>query len=144
MEEQVQKSNAGKILGIIAFVIAIVGIVISFIPCLGMYGLAPCGIAIILAVIAFVQAKNANSPKGLIIAALIISVVGTGLAAWQMTVWMNAKSEIETSINALNELNNIDTKSLEDELNDAMNQSLDSLGGAVDQMQQGLDSVSGK
>ncbi len=142
MEEQVKKSNAGKTLGIIAFVIAVVGIVISFIPCLGMYGLAPCGIALILAIVAFVQAKKANGSKGLIIAALVISIIGTSIASWQLYVLMNAKSFIETDLK--DAIENIDTKSLEDELNNAMNESMDSLGSSVNQMQQGLDSVKTK
>jgi len=141
MEEQVQKSNAGKGLGIAAFVIAVVGIVISFIPCLGMYGLVPCGIALILAIIAFVQAKKANSSKGLIIAALVISIIGTTIASWQLYVLMNTKSSPETDKDAVEK---IDTKSLNDELNDAMNESMDSLGSSVEQMQQGLDSVKTK
>jgi len=141
MEEQVQKSNAGKGLGIAAFVIAVVGIVISFIPCLEMYGLVPCGIALILAIIAFVQAKKANSSKGLIIAALVISIIGTTIASWQLYVLMNTKSSPETDKDAVEK---IDTKSLNDELNDAMNESMDSLGSSVEQMQQGLDSVKTK
>jgi len=141
MEELVQKSNAGKGLGIAAFVIAVVGIVISFIPCLEMYGLVPCGIALILAIIAFVQAKKANSSKGLIIAALVISIIGTTIASWQLYVLMNTKSSPETDKDAVEK---IDTKSLNDELNDAMNESMDSLGSSVEQMQQGLDSVKTK
>ncbi|OFX27873.1 MAG: hypothetical protein A2X08_04160 [Bacteroidetes bacterium GWA2_32_17] len=142
MEEQIQKSNAGKGLGIAAFVIAVVGIVISFIPCLGMYGLVPCGIALILAIIAFIQAKKANASKGLIIAALVISIVGTSIASWQLYVLMNAKSFLETDLK--DAVEKIDIKSLNDELNDAMNESMDSLGSSVDQMQQGLDSVKTK
>jgi hypothetical protein len=138
MEEQVQKSNAGKGLGIAAFVVALVAIVISFIPCLGMYALVPGVIAIILAVIAFTQAKKGNGAKGLIIAALIISIVGTAIASWQLYVIMNAKDVIEEN---LMDFDKIDTKSLEDELNNAMNESMDSLNTTVNQMQNGLDSV---
>lgn len=139
MEEQIQKTNAGKGLGIAAFIVALVAIVISFIPCLGMYALVPGVIAIILAIIAFSQAKKGNGAKGLIIAALIISVVGTSIAGWQLYVIMNAKSIIDE--NLIENFNNIDTKSLEDELNNAMNESLDSLNTSVNQMQNGLDSL---
>jgi hypothetical protein len=139
MEEQVQKSNAGKGLGIASFVTALVAIVFSFVPCLGMYALVPGGIAIILAIIAYSQATKGNGSKGLIIAALIISIVGTAIASWQFYVWMNAKSMIENEI--INSIENVDTKSLEDELNGIMNESLDSLSGTVDQMQEGLDSL---
>lgn len=139
MEEQIQKTNAGKGLGIAAFIVALVAIVISFIPCLGMYALVPGVIAIILAIIAFSQAKKGNGSKGLIIAALIISIVGTSIAGWQLYVIMNAKSIIDE--NLIENFNNIDTKSLEDELNNAMNESLDSLNTNVNQMQNGLDSL---
>jgi len=140
MEELVQKSNAGKGLGIAAFVIAVVGIVISFIPCLGMYGLVPCGIALILAIIAFVQAKKANSSKGLIIAALAISIVGTSIALWQL---MNTKSSLETDKDAIEKID-IKKSLNDDEFNNGMNESVDSLGSSVEQMQQGLDSVKTK
>ena len=140
MEELVQKSNAGKGLGIAAFVIAVVGIVISFIPCLGMYGLVPCGIALILAIIAFVQAKKANSSKGLIIAALVISIVGTSIALWQL---MNTKSSLETDKDAIEKID-IKKSLNDDEFNNGMNESMDSLGSSVEQMQQGLDSVKTK
>jgi len=140
MEELVQKSNAGKGLGIAAFVIAVVGIVISFIPCLGMYGLVPCGIALILAIIAFVQAKKANSSKGLIIAALVISIVGTSIALWQL---MNTKSSLETDKDAIEKID-IKKSLNDDEFNNGMNESVDSLGSSVEQMQQGLDSVKTK
>jgi len=140
MEELVQKSNAGKGLGIAAFVIAVVGIVISFIPCLGMYGLVPCGIALILAIIAFVQAKKANSSKGLIIAALVISIVGTSIALWQL---MNTKSSLETDKDAIEKID-IKKSLNDDEFNNGMNESVDSLSSSVEQMQQGLDSVKTK
>jgi len=140
MEELVQKSNAGKGLGIAAFVIAVVGIVISFIPCLGMYGLVPCGIALILAIIAFVQAKKANSSKGLIIAALAISIVGTSIALWQL---MNTKSSLETDKDAIEKID-IKKSLNDDEFNNGMNESVDSLSSSVEQMQQGLDSVKTK
>jgi hypothetical protein len=139
MEEQIQKTKAGKGLGIAAFVVALVAIVISFIPCLGMYALVPGVIAIVLAIIAFSQAKKGNGAKGLIIAALVISIVGTSIAGWQLYVIMNAKSILEENFNG--NFNKIDTKSLEDELNNAMNESLDSLNSSVNQMQNGLDSV---
>ena len=140
MEEQVQKSNAGKGLGIAAFVIAVVGIVISFIPCLGMCGLVLCGIALILAIIAFIQAKKANGSKGLIIAALVISIVGTSIALWQL---MNTKSSLETDKDA-NEKIDIKKSLNDDEFNNGMNESVDSLSSSVEQMQQGLDSVKTK
>jgi hypothetical protein len=145
MEEQVQKSKAGKILGIISFVIAIIALLISVIPILGTFGIFIGVPALILAVIALILAIKGKGKKGLIITALILSFIANSVSGWQFYYEMNSISEIENLSNSLDEgLNNVDTKSLEDELNDAMNQSMDSLGGDIDQMQQGLDSISGK
>lgn len=78
-----EKSNAGQGLGIAGFVLGILALVISFIPCLGMYALFPGIIAIILSAIGFAQANKVNGSKGLIIAALVVSILGTLIAGWQ-------------------------------------------------------------
>ncbi|MFO7923549.1 MAG: hypothetical protein R6U58_07635 [Bacteroidales bacterium] len=78
------RSNAGQGFGVAGFVIGLIALIISFIPCLGMYALVPGIIALVFCLIAFSQASSANAPRGLIIAALIISVVGTSIAAWQL------------------------------------------------------------
>lgn len=139
MEEQLLKTNAGRGLGIAAFVVALAAIVFSFIPCLGMYALVPGAVALILAVIAYSQATRGNGSKGLIIAALVISLVGTAIASWQFYVWMNAKSYVEDTI--INEFNKIDKNALEDELNAIMNESIDSLESSFGEMKEGLDSL---
>lgn len=79
MEEQT--SNAGQGLGIAALVLGIVALILAFIPCFGWIALIPGIIAIILAVVALSQASQARAPKGLIIAALVISILGTSVAA---------------------------------------------------------------
>jgi hypothetical protein len=84
--EEVRKSTAGQGLGVAGFVIGIVALILSFIPCLGMYALVPGIIALIFSVIAFSQASSANAARGLIISALIISVLATSIASWQMVV----------------------------------------------------------
>ncbi|HDR88058.1 MAG TPA: DUF4190 domain-containing protein [Bacteroidetes bacterium] len=79
MEEQT--SNAGQGLGIAALVLGIVALILAFIPCFGWIALIPGIIAIILAVVALSQASQARAPKGMIIAALVISILGTSVAA---------------------------------------------------------------
>ncbi len=145
MEEQVKKSKAGKILGIISFVIAVISLLISVIPILGTFGVFVGVPALILAVVALIIAIKGKGKKGLIITALILSFIANSVSGLQLYYEMNSPSEIENINNILDDgLNNVDTKSLEDELNDAMNQSMDSLGGDVNKMQKGLDSISGK
>jgi len=78
-----EKTNAGQGLGIAGFVLGLIALIISFIPCLGMYALVPGIIAIILSAIGFSQASKSNGAKGLIIAALVVSILGTMIAGWQ-------------------------------------------------------------
>ena len=104
-----EKTNAGQGLGIAGFVLGVIALIISFIPCLGMYALVPGTIAIILSAIGFSQASKTNSSKGLIIAALIVSILGTLIAGWQYyAITHVAKSYVETLEN------------LDDEFNEAM------------------------
>jgi hypothetical protein len=90
--EEVRKSTAGQGLGVAGFVIGLIALVLSFIPCLGMYALIPGLIALIFSVIAFSQASSANSSRGLIISALVISIVATTIATWQFRMIRKATS----------------------------------------------------
>ena len=75
------KSNAGQGLGIAGLVLGIIALVIAFIPCIGLLALIPGAIAITFSAIAYNQATKGNGAKGLIIAALVISIIGTSVAA---------------------------------------------------------------
>lgn len=94
MDDQ-RRSNAGQGLGVAGFVVGLIALILSFIPCLGMYALVPGIIALILSAVAFSQASSANAPRGLIIAALIISVLGSSIAAWQLVTIRRAATGIE-------------------------------------------------
>lgn len=94
-----QKSNAGQGLGIAGFVLGIIALIISWIPCLGMYALVPGIIAIILSAIGFAQANKAGASKGLIIAALVVSILGSAIAGYQYYVLSSAASQITTGLN---------------------------------------------
>lgn len=94
MEENI-RSNAGQGLGIAGLVLGIIALIISFIPCLGMWALIPGIIAIVFSAIGYSQANKANAPKGILIAALILSIMGTSIAAWQMYMLRNAPAQIE-------------------------------------------------
>lgn len=94
MEENI-RSNAGQGLGVAGLVLGIIALVISFIPCLGMWALIPGIIAIVFSAIGYSQANKANASKGLLIAALVISIIGTSIAGWQMYMLRNASTQIE-------------------------------------------------
>jgi phosphotransferase system glucose/maltose/N-acetylglucosamine-specific IIC component len=122
MEEQVQKTKAGLGLGIAGLVVGIVAIPVSFISCFVWYPIAFAVVALILSIIGMVMASQNNGKKGLIIAALIISIFATGLSTfWYFTVtkpaiealteglenfdenWQDAMKDLESEMEKLNE-----------------------------------------
>jgi hypothetical protein len=96
MEEK-QKMN---VFGLIGLILGILATVISFIPCLGVYAILPGFIGIILSSIGLRKVK-----KGLAIAGLICSVVGTGVASWQIYELNQISPELEKQ---LKEFENLD------------------------------------
>ncbi len=96
MEEQKQpqaeavavpKTTAGQGFGIAGMVLGILALIVAFIPCIGIIALVPGAIAILLSVIGLIQANQNNGSKGLIIAALVISILATSIAAiWGIVI----------------------------------------------------------
>jgi hypothetical protein len=84
--EEVKVSNAGQNLGIAALITAIVTFVIAVIPCIGLVAIIPGIVAIILATVGLSQASRSNSPKGLLIAGLIIGVLATLISFSQVFI----------------------------------------------------------
>lgn len=76
-------SNAGQGLGIIGLVFGALATMLAFIPCVGVLALIPGGIALLASVIGLLIAYH-SMHRGLLIAALIISLIGTGVAATQV------------------------------------------------------------
>ncbi|MEA2106924.1 MAG: twin-arginine translocase TatA/TatE family subunit [Bacteroidota bacterium] len=60
-----------------------------------VWAILPGIVAIVLSAIGFSQANKANAAKGLVIAALIISIIGTAIASWQIYIFKSAPSKIE-------------------------------------------------
>jgi mannose/fructose/N-acetylgalactosamine-specific phosphotransferase system component IID len=75
MEEA--KSNSGQNLGIAALITGIITFVMAVIPCVGMIAIIPGIITIVLAAIGLSQAQRGDSPRGVILAGLIIGIVAT-------------------------------------------------------------------
>jgi hypothetical protein len=96
-----ETTNAGKGLGIAGFVLGLIALIFAFVPCLGMYAMFPGIIAIILSGIAFMQANKGNGSKGLIIAALVVSILGTAIAVYQYTVLSHAATELSDDLKEL-------------------------------------------
>jgi hypothetical protein len=73
-------------LGIAALITAIVTFVIAVIPCVGIIAMIPGIIAIVLASVGLSQASRKDSPRGVLIAGLIIAVVATLISFSQIFV----------------------------------------------------------
>lgn len=80
MDEQV-KTNAGQGFGIASLILGILALLIAFIPCIGFLAIIPGVVAIVLAIVGLSQAGKAQGAKGVIIAGLVVSIIGTILAA---------------------------------------------------------------
>jgi hypothetical protein len=79
--EPIKTTTEGQVTGIIGIVLGVIALIVAFIPCVGVVAFLPGGLAIIFSVISIVQASKGNGAKGLGIAALIVSVLATLLAA---------------------------------------------------------------
>ncbi|MFZ2338192.1 MAG: DUF4190 domain-containing protein [Bacteroidales bacterium] len=77
---------AGQTLGIAALITAIVTFVIGVIPCVGLIAVIPGIIAIVLASVGLSQAARNDSPRGVLLAGLIIGIVATLISMSQIMV----------------------------------------------------------
>lgn len=77
---------AGQNLGIAALITAIITFVIAVIPCVGLVAIIPGIIAVILAAVGLSQASKSESPRGVLIAGLIIGVVAIMISFSQVFV----------------------------------------------------------
>lgn len=80
------KNNSGQNLGIAALVVAIITFVLAVIPCVGLIAIIPGIIAIVLASVSLSQAARNNSPKGVMIAGLVIAIIATLISFSQIFV----------------------------------------------------------
>ena len=80
------RNNTGQNMGIAALVIAIITFVLAVIPCVGLIAIIPGIISIILASVGLSQAARNNSPRGVLVAGLIIAIIATLISVSQVFV----------------------------------------------------------
>lgn len=107
MEEEV-KNNTGQNLGIAALITAIITFVLAVIPCIGLIAIIPGIIAIVLASVGLSHAARTDSPRGVLVAGLIIGIVASLISFSQIFVagkiaekadkWPDKIEEIVTDI----------------------------------------------
>ena len=100
MENNNEKMN---VKGLVGMILGILALVLSFVPCLGVYAFLPGLIGIIFSILGLKNVK-----KGMAIAGLVCSILGTSVATWQ---WYNLSKAAE-------ELQQIDTTDLSKELDE--------------------------
>lgn len=84
MEDVPNKS--GSNLGIAALITAIITFVLAVIPCVGLIAIIPGIIAIVLATVGLSQAARSNSPRGVLMAGLIIGILASLISISQIFV----------------------------------------------------------
>ena len=67
-----------NVLGLVGLILGIIAALLSFVPCVGMWAVVPGFIGIIMSAIGLKHVK-----KGMAIAGLICSLVGTSIGVWQ-------------------------------------------------------------
>ncbi|MCX6253236.1 MAG: hypothetical protein NTV31_02030 [Bacteroidia bacterium] len=80
------KNNTGQNLGIAALITAIITFVLAVIPCVGLIAIIPGIIALVLASVGLSQASRNDSPRGVLIASLIIAIIAVLISFSQIFV----------------------------------------------------------
>jgi len=75
-----QNSTAGQGMGVAGLILGIIAIPLGLIPCTFLVALVFGVVGIVLSSIALSQANRYNGPKGIIIAALVCSILGFSFA----------------------------------------------------------------
>ncbi|QNM84328.1 SH3 domain-containing protein [Polaribacter pectinis] len=100
INQKVKYESLSKGLGITGLVLGIVTLLVSFIPCFGLFTVFFGIIAIIVSLVGLVIALKHHHEKGLIIGAIICSLLGCGIAYSQYATMNSITNEFikETSI----------------------------------------------
>jgi hypothetical protein len=83
---ELSQNNTGQNLGIAALITAIITFVLAVIPCVGLIAIIPGIIAIVLATVGLSQASRNNSPRGVLVAGLIIGILASLISISQVVV----------------------------------------------------------
>jgi hypothetical protein len=86
-----------NVMGLVGMILGILAVVISFVPCLGMYAMYPGIVGIIFSALGLRKVK-----KGMAIAGLVCSVLGTSIATWQFYAIKEGVEELNKNIEELN------------------------------------------
>ncbi|MFH0842087.1 MAG: hypothetical protein V1903_05635 [Bacteroidota bacterium] len=117
MEET--QNNTGQNLGIAALITAIVTFVLAVIPCVGLIAIIPGIIAIVLASVGLSNAAKNDSPRGILLAGLIIAIVASLISFSQVFVAGKIAEKADKWPNKIEEIVNEVQKDVMKDLEDA-------------------------
>jgi len=137
MEEQ--KSTAGQGLGIAGLVLGIIALILSFIPCIGWVAIIPGFIAIALCIVGLTQANKANGAKGLIIAALVISILGTSIALLQGIFFAGVATEGSKWKNKIEKISKDFGDEFEEEFGEELEKATEEVEEALEEVGEDLE-----
>jgi hypothetical protein len=110
-------SNTHQVMGIIGLVLGILALVLSFIPCIGIWAIVPGLIGLILSVVGFSMAGKVSASKGLATAGMVLSIIACCMSGYQWFVIKSATSKLEGAGFKLDSLvKNLDTAKLNESL----------------------------
>ncbi len=117
--QQGLRKPSGQNLGIAALITAIVTFVFAVIPCVGIIAIIPGIIAIVLASVGLSQASRNNSPRGTLVAGLVIAVVACLISFSQIFVAGEVAKKVQSNLpgdieNIINDVQENVIKDLED------------------------------
>jgi hypothetical protein len=98
------KNNTGQSLGIAALITAIITFVLAVIPCVGLIAIIPGIIAIVLAAVGLSQASRNNSPRGVLVAGLIIAIIASMISVSQIFVGVKIAQKADRWPNNINNI----------------------------------------
>ncbi len=120
-------------LAVISLVFGIIGLLGSFIPCLGAFALFISGPSLVIGVVAFFVAKSKEVGIGLSVAASTISAIGLVISLMQGAALTSVASETTKELMAMQEQ--------AEQINDSLPSTVDSLAQKNDSLPQMDDSL---
>lgn len=93
-------------MGIASLVLGILALIVSFVPCVGVYALVFSILGVILGAVGIVKAKKSGEGKGLSIGGLVCNIVATAIAIWWFVVMGAVVTEADNLGKSFNDLSN--------------------------------------
>lgn len=145
MEEQ--KTSAGQGLGVAGLVIGILAVILAFIPCIGWIAIIPGVIALALSLVAFSQAKKGNGGKGVIIGALVVSIIAISVGIIQIILVATVATKGSNILNKIEKVAKEFEDEFEGEYGKDFEEALEDLEKSIDEigedMEETMESLEG-